>query len=78
VKSTDTGPPPSEQQDIVSDVTVNVNKANVGTIDKDETESDDVDEDEDEDTNKDVQVKPDDDSSYLPGVSNELHLGECY
>jgi hypothetical protein len=53
----------------VSDVTVNIDKANVGTVDKDETESDDVDEDEDEDTNEDVQVKPDDDSSYVPGVS---------
>jgi hypothetical protein len=53
--------PPSEQQDTVSDVTVNVDKANAGTVDKDETESDDVDEDEDEDTNEDVQVKPDDD-----------------
>jgi hypothetical protein len=61
--------PPSEQQDTVSDVMVNVDKANVVTVDKDETESDDVDEDEDEDTNEDVQVKPDDDSSYVPGVS---------
>jgi hypothetical protein len=55
----------------VSDVTVNVDKVNVGTVDKDETESDDVDEDEDEDedTHEDVQVKPDDDSSYVPDVS---------
>jgi hypothetical protein len=61
--------PPSEKQDTVSDVTVNVDKANVDTVDKDETESDDVDEDEDEDKNEDVQVKPDDDSSYVPGIS---------
>jgi hypothetical protein len=61
--------PPIEKQDTVSDVTVNVYKADVGIVDKDETESDDVDEDEDEDTNEDVQVKRDDDSSYIPGVS---------
>jgi hypothetical protein len=61
--------PNSDQQYIVSNVTVNVNKANVDTVDKDETESDDVDEDEDEDKDEDVQVKPDDDSSYVPGVS---------
>jgi hypothetical protein len=61
--------PPSERQDTVSDVTVNVDKADVGTVDKDEMESDDVDEDEDEDTNEDVQVKPDDGSSYVTGVS---------
>jgi hypothetical protein len=61
--------PNSDQQDIVSDATVNVDKANVDTVDKDETESDDVDEDEDEDKDEDVQVKPDDDSSYVPGVS---------
>jgi hypothetical protein len=51
-----------------SDVTVNVDKAEVCSVDKDETESDDVDED-DEDTNEDVQVKLDDDSSYIPGIS---------
>jgi hypothetical protein len=61
--------PPSEEHDTVSDVTVNVDKANVDTVDKDEMESDDVDEDEDEDKNEDVQVKPDDDSGYVPGVS---------
>jgi hypothetical protein len=46
---------------------VNVDKADVGSVDKEETESDDV--DEDEDTNEDVQVKRDDDSSYAPGIS---------
>jgi hypothetical protein len=61
--------PPIEKPDTVSDVTVNVDKADVGSVDKDETESDDVDKDEDEDTNEDVQVKRDDDSSYVPGVS---------
>jgi hypothetical protein len=63
--------PTSDQQDTVSDVTVNVDKANVDTVNKDETESDDVDEDEDEDKNEDVQVKPDDDlySSLLPAGS---------
>jgi hypothetical protein len=63
--------PNSDQQYIVSDVKINVDKANVGTVDKDETESDDVDEDEDEDKDEDedVQVKPDDDSTYVPGVS---------
>jgi hypothetical protein len=61
--------PNSDQQYIVSDVTVNVDKANVDTVNKDETESDDVDEDEDEDKYEDVQVKPDDDSTYVAGVS---------
>jgi hypothetical protein len=37
----------SENPDTASDVTVNVDKADVGSVDKDETESDDVDEDED-------------------------------
>jgi hypothetical protein len=60
--------PPSERQDTVSDITMNVDKADVGTVDKDEAESDDVDEDEDEDTHEDVQVKPDDNSSYAPGI----------
>jgi hypothetical protein len=61
--------PTSDQQDTVSDVTVNVDKANVDTVDKDDMESDDADEDEDEDKHEDVQVKPGDDSSYVPGVS---------
>jgi hypothetical protein len=61
--------PTRDQQDTVSDVTVNVDKANVDTVNKDETESDDVDKDEDEDKDEDVQVKPDDDSSYVPGSS---------
>jgi hypothetical protein len=63
--------PNSDHQDIVSHVTVNVDKVNVDTVDKDETETDDVDEDEDKDKDEDedVQVKPDDDSSYVPGVS---------
>jgi hypothetical protein len=39
----------------------------VGSVDKDETESDDV--DEEEDTIKDAEVKRDDDSSYVPGIS---------
>jgi hypothetical protein len=56
--------PNSDQQDIVSNVTVNVDKVNENTVDKDETETDDVDEDEDvdKDEDEDVQVKPDDDS----------------
>jgi hypothetical protein len=58
--------PNSDQQDIVSDVTDNVDKVNEDIVDKDKTETDDVDEDEDED--KDVEVKPDDDESYVPGV----------
>jgi hypothetical protein len=57
----------SENPDTASDVTVNVYKAEVGSVDKDEMESDEV--DEDEDTNEDVQVKRDDDSSYVPGIS---------
>jgi hypothetical protein len=57
----------SENPDTASDVTANVDKADVGSVDKDETESDDV--DEEEDTNRDVQVKRDDDSSYVPGIS---------
>jgi hypothetical protein len=57
----------SENPDTASDVTVNVEKADVGSVDKDETESDDV--DEEEDTNKDVEVKRYDDSSYVPGMS---------
>jgi hypothetical protein len=61
--------PPIEKPDTVSDLTVNVDKAEVGSVDKDETESDDVDEDEDEDTNEDVQVKRDDNPSYVHGVS---------
>jgi hypothetical protein len=63
--------PNSDQQDIVSDITDNVEKVNDEIVDKDETETDDVDEDEDEDKDEDedVQVKPDDDSSYVPGVS---------
>jgi hypothetical protein len=61
--------PPIEKPNTVYDVTVNVDKADVGSVDKDEMESDDVDKDEDEDTNEDVQVKRDDDSSYVPGVS---------
>jgi hypothetical protein len=56
----------SENPDTASDVTVSVDKAEVGSVDKDETESDEV--DEDEDTNEDVQVKRDDDSSYVPGI----------
>jgi hypothetical protein len=51
----------------VSNLSVNVDKAEVGSVDKDETESDEV--GEVEDTNEDVQVKRDDDSSYLPGTS---------
>jgi hypothetical protein len=57
----------SENQDTASDVTVNVDKAKVGSDDKDKTESDEV--GEDKDTNEDVQVKQYDDSSYLPGIS---------
>jgi hypothetical protein len=51
--------PPIEKPDTVYDVTVNVDKADVGSVDKDETESDNVDEDEDEDEdkNEEVQVK---------------------
>jgi hypothetical protein len=49
----------SDNPDTVSDVMVNVDKAEVGSVDKDETESDEV--GEDEDTNEDVQVKRDDD-----------------
>jgi hypothetical protein len=45
----------SENPDTVSDVTANVDKADVRSVDKDETESDDV--DEEEDTNKYVEVK---------------------
>jgi hypothetical protein len=36
----------SDNPDTVSDVTVNVDKKDVGSVDKDETKSDDVDEDE--------------------------------
>jgi hypothetical protein len=61
--------PPIENPDNASHVTVNVDKAEVRSVDKDKTGSDDVDEDEDEGTNEDVQVKRDDDSSYLPGIS---------
>jgi hypothetical protein len=38
-----------------------------GSVDKDETESDEV--GKDKDTNEDVQVKRDDDLSYVPGIS---------
>jgi hypothetical protein len=61
---------PNENPDTASDVRVNVDNSDVGSVDKDETESDNV--DEDEDTHEDVQVKRDDDSSYVPGIS----LGE--
>jgi hypothetical protein len=57
----------SENPDNASDVTANVNKADVGSVDKEYTESDDV--DEEEDTNKDVEVERYDDSSYVPGIS---------
>jgi hypothetical protein len=50
-----------------ADLSVNVDKAEVGSVDKDETESDEV--GEVEDTHEDVQVKGDDDSSYLAGTS---------
>jgi hypothetical protein len=50
-----------------SDVSVNVDKAEVESVDKDEMRSDEV--GEVEDTNEDVQVKRDDDLSYLPGTS---------
>jgi hypothetical protein len=57
----------SVNPDTPPDVSVNVDKAEVGSVDNDETESDEV--GEDEDPNEDVQVKRDDDSSYLPGTS---------
>jgi hypothetical protein len=50
-----------------TDLFVNVDKAEVGSVDKDETESDEV--GKVEDTNEDVQVKVDDDSSYIAGTS---------
>jgi hypothetical protein len=62
--------PNSDQQDIVSDVTDNVDNVNEDTVHKDKTETDDVDEDEDDDEDKDedAEVKPDDDESYVSGV----------
>jgi hypothetical protein len=57
----------SENPDTASDVTANVDKADVGSADMDEMESDDI--DEEEDTNRDVEENRDDDSSYVPGTS---------
>jgi hypothetical protein len=57
----------SDNPDNASDVAANVDKVDEGSVHKDETESDDV--DEEEDRNKDAEVKRDDDSSYVHGVS---------
>jgi hypothetical protein len=60
--------PNSDHKDTVDDKTDNVDKEDEDTEDKDDTEIDDVDEDED------VEVKQDDDESFVP----EIELDDDY